>query len=47
MMLDYKAVFVSDAAHNATLAIMVSVFADVRSTEETIDVLGTAPAARR
>ena len=41
MMLDYNVVFVSDAtaahsdaAHNATLATMMQVFADVMTTEE-------------
>jgi ureidoacrylate peracid hydrolase len=46
MMLNYKVFFVSDAnacrtdeEHNATLAILMVMFADVRSTDETIDLL--------
>ena len=46
MMLNYKVFFVSDAnacrtdeEHNATLAILMSMFADVRSTDEMIDLL--------
>ena len=46
MMLNYKVFFVSDAnacrtdeEHNATLAILMGMFADVRSTDETIDLM--------
>ena len=46
MMLNYKVFFVSDAnacrtdeEHNATLAIMMIMFADVRSTDEMIALL--------
>jgi len=46
MMLNYKVFFVSDAnacrtdeEHNATLAILMGLFADVRSTEEMIELL--------
>jgi ureidoacrylate peracid hydrolase len=46
MMLNYKVFFVSDAnacrtdeEHNATLAIMMIIFADVRSTDELIELL--------
>jgi len=46
MMLNYKVFFVSDAnacrtdeEHNATLAIMMIMFADVRSTNEMIALL--------
>ena len=46
MMLNYKVFFVSDAnacrtdeEHNATLAIMMGMFADVRSTDEMIALL--------
>jgi len=46
MMLNYKVFFVSDAnacrtdeEHNATLAILMGMFADVRSTDEMIDLL--------
>lgn len=46
MMLNYKVFFMSDAnacrtdeEHNATLAILMSLFADVRSTDEMIDLL--------
>jgi ureidoacrylate peracid hydrolase len=54
MMLNYKVFFVSDAnacrtdeEHNATLAILMVMFADVRSTDEIIALLqrGTAPVA--
>jgi len=47
MMLNYKVFFVSDAnacrtdeEHNATLAILMGMFADVRSADEVIDLLG-------
>jgi len=46
MMLNYKVFFVSDAnacrtdeEHNATLAILMGMFADVRSTDEMIELL--------
>ena len=46
MMLNYKVFFMSDAnacrtdqEHNATLAILMGMFADVRSTDEMIDLL--------
>lgn len=46
MMLNYKVFFVSDAnacrtdeEHNATLAILMGMFADVRSTDELIELL--------
>ena len=46
MMLNYKVFFVSDAnacrtdeEHNATLAILMGLFADVRSTDEMIELL--------
>jgi len=55
MMLNYKVFFVSDAnacrtdeEHNATLAILLIMFADVRSTDEMIELLQqhAAPAAQ-
>jgi ureidoacrylate peracid hydrolase len=46
MMLNYKVFFVSDAnacrtdeEHNATLAVLMGLFADVRSTDEMIALL--------
>jgi ureidoacrylate peracid hydrolase len=46
MMLNYKVFFMSDAnacrtdeEHNASLAILMGMFADVRSTDEMIDLL--------
>jgi ureidoacrylate peracid hydrolase len=51
MMMNYKVFFVSDAnacrtdeEHNATLAILMVMFADVRSTDETIALLQPRPA---
>jgi ureidoacrylate peracid hydrolase len=51
-MLGYKVVFVSDATaaftdeeHNATLLSMAAVFAEVRDTQATIELIRSAPAA--
>ena len=53
MMLNYKVFFVSDAnacrteaEHNATLASLMVMFADVRLTEETIALLRRSKALR-
>lgn len=51
MQLDYRVIFaadgtaaLSDADHNATLNNMVSIFADVMTTEEIVGFIGAAPA---
>jgi ureidoacrylate peracid hydrolase len=53
MMLNYKVVFVSDAnaaitddEHNATLANMIRIFGDVRSTDEVVAMLAEGAPAR-
>lgn len=53
MMLNFRTIMVSDAnaagsdeAHQATLASFWSIFGDVRSTAELVDLIGTASAAR-
>ena len=54
MQLDYKVIFVadgtaalSDADHNATLNNMVSIFADVMTTEELVGFIGASAGAER